>query len=85
MAIAWKTRRFTVAEYHRMGETGILDEDDRVELLDSMTDADWRRTGTHSESGAYSVERWLSIYGEHAHVHADQIRKNRAGWAARPR
>lgn len=34
MAIAWKTRRFTVAEYHRMGETGILDEDDRVELLD---------------------------------------------------
>ena len=33
MAIAWKTRRFTVAEYHRMGETGILDEDDRVELL----------------------------------------------------
>jgi len=34
MAIAWKTRRFSVAEYHRMGETGILDEDDRVELLD---------------------------------------------------
>ena len=34
MAIAWKTRRFTVAEYHRMGETGILGEDDRVELLD---------------------------------------------------
>ena len=34
MAIAWRTRRFTVAEYHRMGETGILDEDDRVELLD---------------------------------------------------
>ena len=34
MAIAWKTRRFTVVEYHRMGETGILDEGDRVELLD---------------------------------------------------
>jgi Uma2 family endonuclease len=34
MAIAWKTRRFTVAEYHRMGEAGILDEDDQVELLD---------------------------------------------------
>jgi len=27
-------RRFTVAEYHRMGEAGILHEDDRVELLD---------------------------------------------------
>jgi Uma2 family endonuclease len=27
-------RRFTVEEYHRMGEAGILHEDDRVELLD---------------------------------------------------
>lgn len=27
-------RRFTVDEFHRMGEVGILDEDDRVELLD---------------------------------------------------
>lgn len=27
-------RRFTVDEYHRMGEAGILTEDDRVELLD---------------------------------------------------
>ena len=27
-------RRFTVAEYHRMGEVGILGEDERVELLD---------------------------------------------------
>jgi len=27
-------RRFTVHEYHRMGEAGILGEDDRVELLE---------------------------------------------------
>lgn len=27
-------RRFTVDEYHRMGEAGILTEDDRVELLE---------------------------------------------------
>lgn len=27
-------RRFTVAEYHRMAEAGVLTEDDRVELLD---------------------------------------------------
>ncbi|HEX2500720.1 MAG TPA: DinB family protein [Methylomirabilota bacterium] len=56
-----------------------------AQLLDSMTDADWRRAGTHSESGPYSAEAWLRIYAEHAHIHADQIRKNRAGWAARPR
>lgn len=30
----WPVRRFTVAEYRRMCETGILQEDDRVELLD---------------------------------------------------
>ena len=26
--------RFTIADYHRMVEVGILDEDDKVELLD---------------------------------------------------
>jgi len=54
-------------------------------LLDAMTDADWRRAGTHSESGPYSAEAWLEIYGAHAHIHANQIRKNRAAWAGRPR
>jgi Uma2 family endonuclease len=29
-----KRRRFTVDEYHRMGEAGILTEDERVELID---------------------------------------------------
>ena len=33
MAVVLKTRRFTVDEYHRMGEAGILSQDDRVELL----------------------------------------------------
>jgi Uma2 family endonuclease len=34
MAIALKRRRFTVDEYHRMGEVGILGVDDRVELIE---------------------------------------------------
>jgi Uma2 family endonuclease len=34
MAIVWRMRRFTVPEYHRMGEAGILHDDERVELLD---------------------------------------------------
>ena len=34
MAIKPMRRQFTVAEYYRMGEAGILTEDDRVELID---------------------------------------------------
>jgi hypothetical protein len=48
-----------------------------VELLDRLTEDEWRREGTHSEVGAYSVETWLSIYGEHAHSHARQIKEAR--------
>ena len=49
-----------------------------AEILDQMTDAQWARQGTHSESGRYSPERWLEIYAPHAHTHAEQIRKARA-------
>ena len=51
------------------------------ELLDAMTDADFARKGTHPEHGRYGVERWLEIYAEHAHNHADQIRRARASAA----
>jgi len=33
MASAVKRRRFTIEEYHRMGETGILGDDPRIELI----------------------------------------------------
>jgi hypothetical protein len=46
-------------------------------LLEALTPAEWERTGTHSESGAYSVDRWLGIYAEHSHDHAEQIRRAR--------
>lgn len=49
-----------------------------VEILTRLSDAEWQRSGTHSESGAYGVERWLEIYAEHAHKHAEQIRRARA-------
>jgi hypothetical protein len=45
-----------------------------AELLDRMADADWLREGSHTEVGAYTPERWLEIYGVHAHDHAAQIR-----------
>lgn len=50
-----------------------------AELLDRVSEDDWSRSGTHSESGPYSVEDWLRIYSEHGMVHADQIRRARAG------
>jgi len=45
-----------------------------AEILDRLTPAQWLRQGTHTEHGAYSVERWLEIYSTHAHKHADQIK-----------
>ena len=44
-----------------------------ADLLDRMTEADWKREGTHTEHGRYTVERWLEIYAAHAHNHAEQI------------
>lgn len=48
-----------------------------LQLLDLMTEDDWNRQGTHSESGKYGTEDWLRIYAAHAHGHADQIRRLR--------
>jgi hypothetical protein len=48
-----------------------------AQLLDRMTENDWRIVGTHSESGPYSAEDWLRIYAIHAHEHAAQIKRSR--------
>jgi hypothetical protein len=42
-------------------------------ILDCLSDAEWGRSGTHSESGAYSVDTWLEVYAAHCHDHAEQI------------
>ncbi len=52
-----------------------------LDLLESLTPEEWERAGTHSESGAYSVDRWLEIYVRHPHEHAEQIRRARRGEA----
>ena len=49
-----------------------------LQILNNMAEEDWQRTGTHTESGLYSTEKWLTIYATHAHNHADQIRRLRA-------
>ena len=50
-----------------------------LQLLETLTPDEWARTGTHSESGPYSVGRWLETYADHTHDHADQIRRARRG------
>ena len=48
-----------------------------AQLLGLMTEEDWQREGTHTESGRYTTEDWLEIYAKHAHNHAAQIRRLR--------
>jgi hypothetical protein len=51
--------------------------DTTMQLLPLLSDDDWQRAGTHTESGRYTMEDWLRIYAAHAHNHAAQIRRLR--------
>jgi len=48
-----------------------------AQILERLTDDEWKRTGSHAESGPYSVETWLEIYAAHPHDHAAQIKRSR--------
>jgi hypothetical protein len=48
-----------------------------MQLLPLLSEEDWQRSGTHTESGRYTMEDWLRIYAAHAHNHAAQIRRLR--------
>jgi len=54
-----------------------------VPLLRRLTAADLAKTGRHTESGAYSVEKWMRTYADHLEVHARQIERNIAAFAAK--
>ena len=49
-----------------------------AEILERMSEGDWAKEGTHPEHPSYSVVRWLEIYADHAHKHAEQIALARA-------
>lgn len=51
-----------------------------VPLLRRLTEEQWGRTATHTESGAYGAEIWLQAYAEHLEIHDRQIRRNIAAW-----
>jgi DinB superfamily len=45
------------------------------ELLLRISEADLEKTGMHTESGEYSVKRWIEAYTRHPKDHANQIRE----------
>jgi hypothetical protein len=52
-----------------------------TQVLEAMTDDDWKVKGWHTEHGLYGAALWLEIYAAHAHKHADQIRQLRKSLA----
>ncbi len=61
MAVPLRRRRFTLDEYHRMGEAGILHEDSRVELIEGeiieMSPIGSRHAATVARIQAFFAER----------------------------
>jgi len=53
-----------------------------LELLAEIAEAEWQRAGIHDERGRYTIERWLELNANHAHEHAEQIRRIRAASAS---
>jgi hypothetical protein len=49
-----------------------------VPILEQMTDEQWARSAHHPEQPDFGTESWLRYYAQHAHDHADQIRRARA-------
>ena len=49
-----------------------------LEIIKRLELAQLKNSCIHSESGEFSLERWLQVYTRHAIEHADQIRKNLA-------
>lgn len=54
-----------------------------VPLLERMTEADWAKTGRHTEHPTYGVTLWMALYAEHLEIHAAQIRRNLKAWKGR--
>ena len=44
-------------------------------LIRHLAPADLDRSGRHTESGAYTIARWLKIYLAHPHEHAGQLER----------
>ena len=56
-----KTRKFTVAEYYRMGEVGILKPDERVELIEGEIIVKWPISPAHAGSVIISTRAFILL------------------------
>lgn len=55
-----------------------------ADFLAEFEESDWERFGTHSEfPEPFTVIGWLEYYADHAHGHADQIRRSREAYRQR--
>jgi hypothetical protein len=45
-----------------------------LEILKRLTEKQLENSGVHSESGEYTVEKWLETYIKHPQEHSEQIR-----------
>ena len=44
-----------------------------LDLLKRLSESDLEKSGVHSESGKYTIDKWLTIYSKHPHDHGDQL------------
>jgi hypothetical protein len=54
-----------------------------VPLLRRLTDAQWARSGRHTESGPFGAEDWLRVYAEHLEIHSAQLGRIVTAWKRR--
>jgi hypothetical protein len=47
--------------------------DANIEMLDGLSEADWRRARHHHDGVPFTVEDWLLRAAHHCHEHADQL------------
>ena len=53
-----------------------------VNLLRRLPEESWAAAGTHTESGPYTAEDWLTTYAEHLEKHSRQIDRTLEAWRA---
>lgn len=46
-----------------------------VQVWESLTEEQWKRTGIHSEFGVITLDQLLDIYDDHCRIHIAQIEK----------